>query len=42
MALFVVAVTGCGVKGPPVPPDGSKIPSYVDQYLEKEEKKKEK
>ncbi len=27
--------TGCGVKGPPRPPAGTAVPSYLDSYLKK-------
>lgn len=33
----LLLVSSCGVKGPPVAPAGSAIPSYTDQFLDKEQ-----
>lgn len=43
--LFLLAIilttTACGVKGPPVAPAGTSIPSYTDQFLDKEKQDKQ-
>ncbi len=31
--LLVLFCVGCGVKGPPVAPPGTTIPSITDQYM---------
>gem|GEM_PF-4070962 len=33
--LLMLLSTGCGVKGPPRPPAGTAVPSYLDSYLKK-------
>ncbi len=41
LLLFLLTFSACGVKGPPRPPAGTAVPSFVDGYLFKDKEKKE-
>jgi len=35
LLLFTILLTSCGVKGPPMAPAGTAVPSFINPYMKK-------